>query len=258
MTKLERIAAKQASAELQSQNLAQPVDIGCVIHGSAYDWIYVERLYNMVHRHLDRDIRFHVWTEPDRVVPAHMIKHPLQEWSGIAGPRKSWWYKMQMFNPEHYDGDLLYFDLDVVIVADISWIPALPTTEFWTLRDFRHLQRPHAHSINSSLMWWHVGRRADIWQEFVRQDIKDIVRRHQGDQDWLFRHIHPTQLRYFDDHRVVSWRWQAHDGGYDFQRRQHREPGRGTEIPTGCSVLVLHGRPKPHEISDAVIAQHWR
>jgi hypothetical protein len=257
MTKIKRIAAKRAGTELQTQGLKQSIDVGCVIHGSAYDWIYVERLYNMVHRHLDRDIRFHVWTETDRSVPSHMIKHCLEEWPGITGPRKSWWYKMQMFNPEHHDGDLLYFDLDVVIVSDISWITQLPTTEFWALHDFRYLQRPSMRTMNSSVMWWNVGRRADIWQEFARHDILDIARRHQGDQDYLFRQIQPGHLRYFPDDKMVSWRWQALDGGYDFQRRQHRCPGRGTEIPPACSVLVLHGRPKPHEITDAVIHQHW-
>jgi hypothetical protein len=36
---------------------------------------YVERLYNMVSRHMPVPMRFHVWTEHDRSVPPHMIKH---------------------------------------------------------------------------------------------------------------------------------------------------------------------------------------
>jgi len=56
-----------------------------------------------------------------------MIKHVLTEWPGVAGPKRSWWYKMQLFNNEHHQGDLLYFDLDTVIVRDISWIARLPT-----------------------------------------------------------------------------------------------------------------------------------
>lgn len=258
LTKEQKREAKRLR-QLHREQTTVPdsVNVGCVIHGATYDWIYVERLYNMVRRNLPTDIRFHVWTEHDRSVPSHMVKHVLEEWPGITGPRKSWWYKMQMFNPEHHDGDLLYFDLDVVIVSDISWITIRPTTDFWTLRDFRYLQRPTTNSMNSSMMWWNVGRQASVWQDFARQDIKDIARRHQGDQDYLFRHIDPTHLRYFPDHHVASWRWQALDGGYDFRRRQHTAPGRGTEIPNGCSVLVLHGKPKPHEIQDAVIAQHW-
>lgn len=73
----------------------------CVIHGNLYDWIYVERLYNMLKANCSREIILHVFTESGRSVPAPYVKHELQEWPGIAGPKKSWWYKMQMFNSKN-------------------------------------------------------------------------------------------------------------------------------------------------------------
>jgi hypothetical protein len=51
-----------------------------------------------------------------------MVKHILDDW-GISGPKRSWWYKMQLFNPAHFAGNLLYFDLDVVIANQLNWIP---------------------------------------------------------------------------------------------------------------------------------------
>ena len=66
-------------------------DCACVIHGTGYDWQYVEKLYNMLSRNLPNGIRFHVYTEATRPVPDHMIKHALQEWPGIAGPQREWW-----------------------------------------------------------------------------------------------------------------------------------------------------------------------
>jgi hypothetical protein len=50
-------------------------DCACVIHGTGYDWQYVDKLYNMLTRHLPQGIRFHVYTEEHRSVPSHMIKH---------------------------------------------------------------------------------------------------------------------------------------------------------------------------------------
>ncbi len=91
-----------------------PVDCACVIHGSGYDWIYVDRLYSMLSRHISRGIRLHVYTEPGRPVPPHMIRHNLQEWPGVSGRKQSWWYKMQLFNPAHHQGQLLYM-LDLLI-----------------------------------------------------------------------------------------------------------------------------------------------
>jgi len=58
----------------------QMIDCACVIHGTGYDWIYVERLYNMLNRHLSGGCRMHVYTEHDRSVPPHMIKHCLEDW----------------------------------------------------------------------------------------------------------------------------------------------------------------------------------
>ena len=235
-------------------------DCACVIHGTGYDWQYVEKLYNMLKRHLPAGIRFHVYTEANRPVPSHMIKHVLKDWPGIAGPKRSWWYKMQLFNPEHHSGNLLYFDLDCVIINDLSWIPALSTECFWTIRDFRYLQRKSHSGMNSSVMWWNVTRYANVWYEFDRLDINKTVVQYPGDQDYLGVVIDPTQRRYFDQQYLQSWRWQVQDGGYNFSTRKPNAPGTKSDNYIGgdTSILVFHGKPKPHECtSDPVIANNW-
>jgi hypothetical protein len=234
------------------------VDCACVIHGSGYDWIYVQRLYDMVCRHMPLPVRFHVYTEHDRSVPPHMIKHCLQQWPGISGPKKSWWYKMQLFDPEHFAGDLLYFDLDTVIVADISWCVENSAQDFWTLRDFRYLQKASYQGINSSLMWFNTQKFADVWHDFAKIGAANVSARYHGDQDYLFAVIQPPRRRLFEDRRVASYRWQLCQGGWDFVRRRHHRPGIETMIPADVSVITFHGRPKPHQIQDPIIAQHWQ
>jgi len=234
------------------------VDCACVIHSTGYDWRYVENLYSMLTRALPGGIRFHVYTEHDRSVPPHMIKHILTEWPGIAGPKKSWWYKMQMFNPEHHAGNLLYLDLDTVVVRDLSWILNLDTRYFWAIRDFRYLQNPHHTGFNSSVMWWNVSEFSWIWQNFSKQDITQLVKNNPGDQDYLTKVIDINQRRFFEDQLFESFRWQCLDGGYNFQRRQHKSPGSGVTIAPNTSVIVFHGSPKPHQISSAEITQLWK
>ena len=136
---------------------AGPVDCACVIHGSGYDFTYVDRLYSMLNRHLTRGARLHVYTEASRAVPAHMVRHDLTEWPGVSGRKRSWWYKMQLFNPAHFSGQLLYFDLDTVIVSNIDWIINLSPVFFWTIKDFRSLWRPDLQSMNSSVMYWNTN-----------------------------------------------------------------------------------------------------
>jgi hypothetical protein len=234
-------------------------DCACVIHGTGYDWQYVEKLYNMLSRMLSTGIRFHVYTEADRPVPPHMIKHAVTEWPGIGGPKREWWYKMQLFNPEHHAGNLLYLDLDVVIIDQLDWILDCNLDYFWTIRDFRYLQQPGYSGMNSSVMYWNTERFAHVWTGFNQLNIDDTVRRYPGDQDYLGAVIDHTHRRNFDQRHLQSWRWQVADGGYNFQSRQAINPGSGPQVTPGASILVFHGRPKPHECTTfSLIAEHWR
>lgn len=252
--KAQRMALKDQSGQMPSV-----VDVGCVIHGNTYDWRYVERLYNMVSRHMPAPIRFHVWTEHDRSVPPHMTKHILEDWPGISGPKRSWWYKMQMFNANHHAGSLLYFDLDVVIVGDISWAVSDTPGKFWTLRDFRYLQRATHFGINSSMMWWNTQQFHWIWEDFVSEPVKTVTSRYPGDQDYLYSVIKSTDLRTYPLERVASWRWQCQDGGWDFKARRACAPGTGACVDPRASVLVFHGRPKPHEVLDLpLVSANWQ
>lgn len=233
------------------------IDVACLIHGQTYDWQYVERLRSMVSRNLAVPITMHVYTEKDRQIPAPYVKHELIDW-GIGGPKKSWWYKMQLFNPLYHSGPLLYFDLDTVIVGDITWITKLTTDVFWSVRDFKYLWRPYLYNVNSSVMWWDTNRFADVWQEFNQRDLANLMRMHHGDQDFLNSSIDQTRRRCFDTEQVRSWRWQCLDGGFDFSSRRFLKPGIGTNYPDGTSVLIFHGNPKPGETRDPVIRQHWQ
>ena len=237
--------------------LTEPVDCACVIHGDVYNWDYVERLYNMLNRHVSTGIRLHVYTEPHRDVPAPYIKHSLID-LGVSGPRRSWWYKMQLFNSELFMGPLLYFDLDVVITKNIDWICQLPTSYFWSVRDFKYLWRPHHTGVNSSIMRWDTARYDWIWRDFKLHKLEELIRRHHGDQDYITEKIPDIERRFLDIERIKSWRWQALDGGYDFVKRRYLTPGQGTKLTDKTSVLIFHGKPKPEDSQDPVILNHWQ
>lgn len=238
-------------------SITGPVNCACVIHGSRYNWTYVERLYNMLSRQITAGIKFHVYTEHDRSVPPHLIKHCLEDWPGVQGPKKSWWHKMQLFNPEHFSGNLLYLDLDVVVFNSLDWVAQSNPEFFWTIRDFRYLQHPCS-SMNSSMMWWNVEKFAWVWHEFNRESRDQIIRRYHGDQDYLNVTINHQQKRFWEDRHFQSWRWQCQEGGYDFPRRRHRAPGTPAQANPDASVIVFHGQPKPHEINDPLVTDHWR
>jgi hypothetical protein len=233
------------------------IDCACVIHGSGYSWDYVQNLHAQLTRHHGDRIRLHVYTEHDRSVPPHLVKHCLEEWPGISGPKKSWWYKMQLFNDQHHAGPLLYFDLDVIVLRDIDWVRELNLTYFWAIRDFRYLQRSTHNSVNSSVMYWDTRRFGWVWREFAQANIEEIVRRTPGDQDYITRVIDHNQRRYFDQSLFESYRWQSINGGYDFKTRTYRQPGAGFAPAGTTSVVVFHGTPKPHEIRNDELTKLW-
>lgn len=244
----------------KARNLAlarRHIDVACVIHSDGYSWEYVERLYNSVCRNLSLPVQFHVYTEHDRSVPPHMIKHCLEEWPGVKGPKKSWWYKMQLFNAQHHPGDLMYLDLDVVIVNDLSWIVQQPANYLWTLRDFRYLQKGSHSGMNSSLMWWNVAEFDWVWQKFNTAGRQDIIKRYHGDQDYINVIVDHTRKRFYPEQHAASYRWQAHDGGMNWHTRKQKSPGAGTQFAGDTSLLIFHGRPKPHEVDDPVVHRHW-
>ena len=233
------------------------VDCACVIHGKKYDWRYVENLLAMLRRHSHQDVRLHVFTEPNRSVPPHMVKHALTEWPGVSGPKKSWWYKMQMFDSGHFQGKLLYFDLDVVIARNIDWAWNLSDKYFWSIRDFRHLWRSNYHGINSSMMIWDTRRFHHVWQAFQDRNIAATVKQYHGDQDFLAATLTTKELRFLPEEMVKSWRWQIKDGGFDMKRRVYHRPDAGSVLDPVTSVMIFHGSPKPHEVPDSLIQQLW-
>jgi hypothetical protein len=234
------------------------VDCACVIHGSVYTWDYVERLYSMLIANSSRKIRMHVFTEPERVVPSYMIKHVLEEWPGISGPKKSWWYKMQMFDSNYIPGRVFYLDLDTVVVGNIDWIWELSDDYFWAIRDFKYLWRPGWHGLNSSVMTWNTTKFDWIWRAFRKQDIVLLSKKYHGDQDYLDTVLTDKHLRFIADGVAKSWRWQCKDGGMDMKSRQYRSPGSGTSLAPDTKIVVFHGHPKPHELADPLISQLWK
>ena len=232
-------------------------DCVCLIHGRRYPWEYVTKLYSMLNRHSTIPVRLHVLTEPNRPVPAPLIKHDLQIWPGVGGPRSAWWYKMQMFDHARFSDFMVYFDLDVVITNNIDWIWQQDPKRFWTIHDFRRLWRKEEKKINSSLMACDPKRFYWIWEDFSKIDLQEIMRKYRGDQNYLDAVIPDSHLRFFDPAQIKSWKWQL-------SKTPGILPALKSQISSAelsginHSIIVFHGDPKPHEITELYIQQNWK
>jgi hypothetical protein len=108
-------------------------------------------------------------------------------------------------------------------------------------------------------MFWNTDQYHWIWDTFVSYGPEQVIKQFRGDQDFLSELlIRESKFRYFESDQAVSWRWQALDGGYDMKKRRHLTPGTGTQVKKNTSFLIFHGNPKPHNIKDSVVQQHWQ
>jgi hypothetical protein len=199
---LKLLAAQDANANLASAS--GPIDCACVIHGDAYSWKYVENLYSMLSRHLRPGIRLHVYTERDRPVPEPFIKHCLDDWN-ISGPKKSWWYKLELFNSAHHQGPLLYFDLDVLICKDITEV----VNNFQSLNKFLMVKEPYQDIVNSSIMYW-SGDYSYLYNNYVNnkdllcEEYKKVPR--YGDQSYISENVEYDLIENYAPINFINWK----------------------------------------------------
>lgn len=234
--------------------MTSPINCACLIHGDKYDFDYVNKLYSQLTRAFSVPVVLHVFCEESREIPESYIKHSLVDWN-LTGSNQAWWYKIQLFDRRHFDGPVVYFDLDIVVTGALDWIVNLPLDYFWSIQDFRYLWRPSSTMMNSSVMYWDASR---FWSVFDEFSVARATALHRGDQEYLSTIIRPPLLKFFDHRSVVSWRWQAVAGGYDFVHRRHHDESQSAWIPDTVSLLVFHGDPKPHEVTDPIVVNNWR
>mgnify|MGYP001455472913 CR=1 FL=1 len=83
-------------------------------------------------------------------------------------------------------GELLYFDLDVIIFRNIDKLFDHDAGKFMIIRDFNRCRVKDWKQSNSSIMRWDTGTMNYLWNDFNANPSQAIGRMH-GDQDWIMK-----------------------------------------------------------------------
>jgi hypothetical protein len=229
------------------------ITVLCVRFGTKYGKDYVERLRNMVSRHLTLSYKFVCLT--DDPTPIEGVELLVQPNAGYARP---WWHKVHMFDPNlGLEGKILYLDLDVVIHNSIDKLVEFSETEFKGIRDFNRKYHKDWNMLNSSVMAWNAGRNPDIFTVFMT-DSRRAQQLH-GDQDWIWQ-IARTRISFFPDAWIQSYKWEIRSRDeimFGHHKRIFRDV-RNPAIPADCSICVFHGDPKPEDIQDPFVVDNWQ
>lgn len=193
---------------------------------------YVNILANCVARNIsDKTVyKFICFTDTPQGIDIDVDIRPLPV-DGLDG----WWNKLSLFKEGLFpDGDrILYLDLDTIITSGLDDIVKYDG-EFAILRDFIRQE-----GCQSSVMAWPVKSNAwIIWDAWVNAGMPKTD---EGDQKWIEKMVNPDFLQDLFPNCFVSYKLGATTG-----------------IPKNCRMVIFHGKPRPHEITDGWIPKVWK
>lgn len=195
-----------------------PLTVCCVLWQGAgrfkrrvYGPEHVERLRAQVVDHLPVRHRFVCLSNV--AVPCERIE-AFEPWPG-------WWQKCCLFGHRLFEGRVLYLDLDVTVVADLSDIAFFPAP-FTIINDWNR------RGFNSSVMSWDAGAGEDIYGKLTEADMSRL----RGDQDWIGEIMGKTAACFPLD-------WCA---------SYKRLALRGGKVPAATRIVVYHGLPKSWDL----------
>lgn len=231
--------------------------IVCLKHGTKYSSEYVNRLYNMVNRHTTVPFEFVCFTDDTRGIKDGIKTIPLKQ-IGIYG----WWYKIIFFDKDFpLQGNILYFDLDVVVYKNIDNLFYFQPDKFVICRDFNRSLRKDWSRMNSSVFRLTSKSLPFVYDEFMsRHDYH--IRRFHGDQDWIYNEVSPKKEKwtFWPDEWIQSYKWEMRDRKdlqkIDGVRNFIKEAD--PVLLENCSVAVFHGEPHPHQCNDKWVVDNWK
>ena len=228
----------------------------CLKWGDKYGPDYVNKLYNMVQRHLTIDHEFVCLTENSKNLDSGIKILDLELMDSIEG----WWYKPTIFNPElGLNGTILFLDLDMIIFRNIDKLFSYHPGEFIIIRDFNRHVIPNYDKFNSSIFRLDTGQHAQVYHDYMADKVS-ISRRFQGDQDWL-RFSIKNKYTYWPNEWIQSYKWEMRGkprmshgprGSRDFELKG--DP----KILDETSIAVFHGDPNPHYCKDDWVIANWK
>ncbi len=208
--------------------------VACVLRsGGGFLPEHVEALYLGVQNHWSKDLplRFVVLTNiEEEVWPTGGLGFGIER-VPLAYSYVGWWSKLELFLPCNEDlGDILYFDLDTVILGDLTDIASTRTltllTDFYTPK-----------SSASGMMYLPLESRPAVWDRWAAR-VFMTMKRMRGDQDFLratFRALGVEPERW-------QLLWPGQVASYKQQCQQLNM------APAGTRVVCFHGRPRPWQL----------
>ena len=245
----------------------QSVNVLCIKWGKKYGPEYVNRLHNMVRRHLHRPSRFVCLTDDAQGIDPGIEVKPIPPIGfDEFDQRKPWtfghgWLKLTSFAKPLYDleGRTLFLDLDIVIVDSLDPFFDQPG-EFVVIKEWDKKDG----TGNTSVYLFTVGAHVDAL-DHLRSGYPKVVEEVRNEQEFITGFLgRQGKVSYWPEEWCRS-----------FKRHCMRRGIMGwfapPVIPPGARVIAFHGKPNPPDaiagisgkwyrrvLPTAWVAEHWR
>lgn len=231
------------------------INIICVLKtGGDYDKRYVFNLLNACKRNINEDFAFKCFTDDEAFLKdpdeGALLNHTFSKhrilFSLIRLEKKysGWWSKLEIFRNK---GLNLYFDLDTVILFDLSEIinivKGLGEYDFLGMKKFNPARWENEGMFTSGIMGWNGDFRF-MFDDFSYHDALNNPLVH-GDADIIFKMLRHRniQVRYIQDNfkGLYSYKWHCR-----------------SKLPEDAKVICFHGKPRPHQVEYlSFIKENW-
>lgn len=227
-----------------------------IVAGWSGDSVYcledVNRLYRGVKRNTTIPFEFVLYTGPEAQKPGKLdgIEKDIRV---IASEYPSWWVGMKACEPGKSGirtSSYLGIGLDCVIVGSLDDLITFPS-DLAAMKDYpSHCCPPgRENDMNGEVALFRNGSERIIWNEYVRlgKPTWDMTAPLSGRawpmgwQGWINEtKAHHVDL--FPENWIASYKLTCRTKG----------------LPADCRIVSFHGRPKPCEVTDAWVKEHWR
>lgn len=213
----------------------------CINTGDKYGDIYVQRLANMVHRHLPVDHSFVCYTDRRRDLTPEIEQRSTEGWN-VDG----WFGKLKFFDRTVLDEEFLFLDLALVVKSSmqpmVDFAASTPAALIG-MRDWNY------DCFGSMVMWIRPDEATQrIWDAYVvgkRYPTKTAV---DGDQDFIDAAIADFRLEssvgYFPQEWFASFK--------GLRRLRDRDPEAAKDALAKAMFVKYHGPPKMHHVLDPI------
>tara|TARA_B100000674_G_scaffold110022_1_gene81351 strand:- start:1606 stop:2334 length:729 start_codon:yes stop_codon:yes gene_type:complete len=207
----------------------------CMKWGDKYSADYVNILFNMVSRNLNKPFKFVCFTDdPIGIDPrVHILDLPSLNLPNNIPERG--WLKLTTFSKNLADlqGQALFLDLDVIVTGSLDELFEIEG-EFFIIKDF--IRRDL--TGNSSVYRFEIGKHEDVLTYF-KNNFDEIKSKHRNEQEFLSSFMNKkNKLSYWPEDWCKSFKKHCIHKGL----KQFFYP---PQLPAKAKIIIFHGKPNP-------------